>query len=60
MLDEFFDDGINPQHDLEAACVRRKRAAVAPSCTELVWDELFAGAWLARKRNADTDYNNAM
>ena len=39
---------------------RRKRAAVAPSCTELVWDELFDGAWLARKRDAGTDSVNAL
>ena len=32
---------------------RRKRAMAAPSCTELVWDEFFEGAWLAHERDAD-------
>ena len=40
---------------LQHAGTRRKRAVSAPSCTELVWDELFEGAWLAHERDADAN-----
>ena len=31
----------------------RKRAAAAPSCAELVWDDLFKGLWLAHGAHDD-------
>ena len=33
---------------------------MAPSCTELVWDELFEGAWLAREQATSSRDDNSV
>ncbi len=44
----------------QLAVRRRKRALLAPSCTELVWDELFEGAWLAHERDANLNGSSVL